>query len=215
MEKVCEFCGKVFQIPKGNSPKQRFCGTSCSAKWRMKQPTVLKKMQGHWDNKEKLSLIMKKMHQENPHVRQISSKNMKENNPTKRPEVVEKIKKHWGQFGHPLSKQQIKGGNGRPLPVAQRVLFAALGSGWVPEFPIPTKRKSPFPTNYKVDLAYPEKKVWIEVDGWGHLLPEGKMRDRKKEYTLRLLGWKGLRFTNQKIMEELPSVLKEVKKFII
>ena len=37
MIKICEFCGKEFEVPNSkHGQRKRFCNTSCSAKWRNK-----------------------------------------------------------------------------------------------------------------------------------------------------------------------------------
>src|SRR3990172_7793362 len=39
--KQCEYCGERFQIIYRACTNTRFCGRSCSAKWRMRQPQFL------------------------------------------------------------------------------------------------------------------------------------------------------------------------------
>lgn len=214
-KKKCEWCGETITISPFPSHIKRFCDKSCSAKWRNNQPEIQKALSSN-ERSRKISQALKKAHIKNPNWAKKASQRMKENNPTQDPAVRKKIKKTFREFGHPLAKQQIKGGNGRPLPRAQRILFAALGEGWKVEYPIPTKksRNSGFPTNYKADIALPEKKVWIEIDGWVHELEETKKKDRKKEQLLQELGWKGLRFWNHEVENNLPNVLSTIYKFL-
>src|SRR3990167_3219934 len=40
----CEWCGKEFTVQYVQATKTRFCGRSCSAKWRMSQPEYLAKV---------------------------------------------------------------------------------------------------------------------------------------------------------------------------
>ena len=168
------------------------------------------------EQKLKMSASMKIVHEKNPQLAAAASKRMKTNNPSTHPETIKKIKEHWKKYGHPLSKQQLRGGNGRPLPQAQRILWAALGLDWKVEFPIRTKMgiHSGYPSCYKADIALPEAKVWIELDGWGHSLPKTIQQDKKKEDFLSTLGWNGLRFKNEEIIQNLETTLSTIYKFL-
>ena len=217
-ERICPQCKKKFYVRP--SETKRFCGNSCSMKWRMNQPGYAKAIALKTKIKmpfERKSKIMKKIHKEKPWIAEQASIRMKKNNPMMNPKTVEKMKQHFKKYGHPLKGQQLKGGNGRPIPYAQRTLWAALADGWILEYPIKTKvvRNLGYPTCYKADIANPELKIWIEVDGWGHQLPDGKKRDKKKEDFLKTLGWKGLRFWNQEIEDDIKMVLAKVQQFII
>ena len=155
-------------------------------------------------------------HKKNPQWAKAQSEKMKTDNPAKRPEVKEKVQKYWNEFGHPLSRMQLRGGNGRPIPKAQRILWAALGPDWKVEYPIPTKqlKTSGYPSCYKVDIALPKYKIWIELDGWGHTLPDGIQLDKKKTDLLFSLGWNGLRFWNQEVEMNLPNTLSTIYKYL-
>ena len=210
--KICMVCNKEFQA---RIKDQRFCGTSCSAKWRMSQPEIRKAVFS-LERSKKMSLSMKENYRQNPDRAKQTSIRMSLNNPSKNPETVAKTKAHWAEFGHPIMKQRLIGGNGCPLPKAQRILWAALGPQWKTEYPIPTKkpRESGYPTCYKADIALPEHKIWIEIDGWSHNLPDRMQQDKKKEELLMTLGWKGLRFSNQEVMNNLKGVLSIIYKFL-
>lgn len=214
IEKKCEWCGATFKLKVRTSTK-RFCGTSCSAKWRLTVPEIRAKLYSA-ESRKAISSSLKKFNKENPWVAAASSKRMKENNPSSNPETMKKIKEHWKQYGHPLQKQQLRGGNGRPLPRPQRILAAALGCEWKVEHAIPTKEKSGsgFPSCYKVDLALPSKRVWIELDGWSHSLPEQQERDEKKTALLTKLGWRGLRIQNNDVEIKLRRTLSTISKFL-
>ena len=78
-------------------------------------------------------------------------------------------------------------------------MLDALGAGWRAEFPLSLGPRTPgYPTHYKIDLALPERKIAVEVDGFSH----GSRRDQdeKKEAKLRSLGWIVLRFSNRDIL---------------
>jgi very-short-patch-repair endonuclease len=67
----------------------------------------------------------------------------------------------------------------------------------VAEFVIPTKKKrsSGYPYHYKADLANPEAKLLVEVDGNSHYGKRKKL-DEKKDALLASLGWSVFRFRN-------------------
>ena len=141
-----------------------------------------------------------------------------------RKDVQEKIKAHLlgptNPFNDPIVREKSQlankakgyahlcGGNGTPLPLPQQILAAALG--WPTEYAVTTKRKSPYPTAYKIDIANPTLKVAIEVDGPGHLAAKIKKADAKKDALLTEMGWTVLRFKNKSVLNDLASVLKKI-----
>lgn len=66
------------------------------------------------------------------------------------------------------------------------------------------------PHTYKIDVASPELKLGIEVDGRSHLLARRKAEDRRKEAVLQRLGWTVLRFTNREVTERLEDCVQTV-----
>ena len=96
-----------------------------------------------------------------------------------------------------------RGGNGRLLPLPQLALLHALGPGWEPELTVPTRmgRDSGFPTNYKVDIAHPEERIAIEVDGACHHPAERREEDQRKSRFLAESGWLMLRVSNQRALD--------------
>ena len=63
----------------------------------------------------------------------------------------------------------------------------------------------------EVDLAYPELRIVIELDGKVHLLPEVRERDLPRQNDLVLLGWTVLRFTWARYADRPASVVAEVR----
>lgn len=70
------------------------------------------------------------------------------------------------------------------------------------------------PRFYKVDLASPEHKVAIEVDGRSHLFRERKYLDRKKEKILSELGWKVLRVKNEQVLNSTAEVTNWIQGYL-
>ena len=114
-------------------------------------------------------------------------------------------------IGH---KPSIQGGNGRPMSIPQALLLERLGRAWVAEHVVPTKRKSPWPRCYKIDIAHPQKKIAIEVDGLSHCALKRKAQDQKKTDLLTGFGWRVLRFKNQEVVENIEGVLSTILECI-
>ena len=82
------------------------------------------------------------------------------------------------------------------------------------EYPIETaavKHIFPsLPNCYKVDIAYPELKLAIEVDGLTHKLRKWRFLDQRKEAVLSALGWSVLRFWNWDVDNDLSNCVQVV-----
>jgi len=79
------------------------------------------------------------------------------------------------------------------------MLLDALGPAWTAEYALSLgKQRAGYPSNYKLDLALPERRICIEVDGYSH--HSRKALDAKKDNMLRSMGWAVLRFWNQDIL---------------
>jgi len=136
---------------------------------------------------------------------------MKKHNPMARKEIREKVSKKL--TGRPM--RLVRGGNGKGPTSGQLYLFLALRKNEKPkmEFVVSTgkgSRAKGLPTHYKIDVALPEHKIAVEVDGLSHNLLCRKEQDKKKDRFLRGVGWKVLRFTNRQVMEHLEECAQEV-----
>jgi hypothetical protein len=63
----------------------------------------------------------------------------------------------------------------------------------------------------EVDLAYPDLKIAIELDGRIHLDPDVHERDLPRQNDLILEGWTVLRFTWRRLQERPESIVAEVR----
>lgn len=63
----------------------------------------------------------------------------------------------------------------------------------------------------EVDLAYPDLKIAIELDGRIHLDPDVYERDLPRQNDLILEGWTVLRFTWRRLQERPESIVAEVR----
>jgi hypothetical protein len=131
--------------------------------------------------------------------RKYASERMRERNPMTRPDSREKMKETLRRIGHhPI----VQGGNGRGLTEPQKILLNALEKlSPVAEFIQRSKqgRYSGYPGHYKIDIAIPESKIAIEIDGGSHCALARREQDRKKSAFLESLGWTVLRLSNQQI----------------
>lgn len=78
---------------------------------------------------------------------------------------------------------------------AERLLHGVLDqaglTGWRPQYPIALRCG-----RVVVDVAFPDRRVAVEVDGWAwHIDPERFQRDRSRQNALVTAGWTVLRFT--------------------
>jgi len=105
----------------------------------------------------------------------------------------------------------VRGGNGRALTVYQEALLLRLGDPWEAEYTVRTGADRGFgvPTHYKLDLANPESKIGIEIDGGSHQSPDAEERDRKKDEVLQGLGWQVIRVTNQQSITLTEDLINE------
>ncbi|WP_110917312.1 endonuclease domain-containing protein, partial [Mycolicibacterium holsaticum] len=84
-----------------------------------------------------------------------------------------------------------------------KLLKGAGVTGWQTNYPV---------SGYRVDVAFPNAKVVIEVDGWAfHSDAETFVKDRRRQNVIALLGWQVLRFTWLDLTEHPDRVLAEIK----
>ena len=100
---------------------------------------------------------------------------------------------------------------------AEQLIAEVLPAGWEWNYPVALGKRQPgFPTNYKLDFAWPHLKIGLEVDGGSHTLLVRQAQDRKKEKKLAELGWSVSRisnaqtaklFTTSRLKEHLTTLL--------
>jgi hypothetical protein len=208
----CKECGKVFSVHSCGKYTKTFCNQSCVSKYRMKLPYIQEMIHSQ-KHSERVSKGIKRFLKENPiralELSKEASMRMIKNNPSKNPLNIGKAQKTKAERGILHLWTGKRGGNGKLTP-AQVLLSECLG--WQMEYPISLgKRTREYPTCYKVDVAFPEKKIAIEIDGKGHLMKLNMEKDLKKTQKLKELGWKVLRFTNLEIMTTLSKVLLQIR----
>jgi len=191
-EKNCEYCGETYKDKKYKQGRQ-FCSRSCAAKAKMQN-------QAHYRTFT--------TSRPSPDARLASSVRMKTNNPMFDPEIVAKMVHSNRVRGH-YNGFQNRGGNGQ-LTTQQEKLAQALG--WPTEYSIPTGNPK-WPAAV-TDLAAPQLRIAVEVDGRSHRSQKQKNRDRMKMEMLASLGWIVLRFWNGEIDNQLESVLNRIENWV-
>lgn len=84
------------------------------------------------------------------------------------------------------------------------VLRAAGVTGWVLGHPFGP---------YRIDLAFPERRVAVEVDGWAwHVDVERFRTDRRKGNAITRAGWDLLRFTWHDLDGDPAHCLREIRE---
>ena len=68
---------------------------------------------------------------------------------------------------------------------------------------------------FLVDIAFPEKRVAIEIDGWAfHSDQQAFQNDRTRQNKLALQGWQVLRFTWLDLTQHPDRVLAQIRAAI-
>jgi hypothetical protein len=154
---------------------------------------------------------VREWHAENPHVRVEASERMTLRNPMRDAAVREKQTNTLRAMGH---RPPVQGGNGKGMSVPQALLLGSLGEGWVAEHIVKTSCQrvnvDHLPSHYKIDLAFADRMIAVEVDGSSHQSLVGQQRDRKKDAFLAALGWRVFRVRNRQILNDMESVVKEI-----
>jgi very-short-patch-repair endonuclease len=111
-----------------------------------------------------------------------------------------------GRYGSPAARRLLHAADDGARSEAERLIVrllrAAKISGWKPNYPV---------CGYVVDIAFPEQKVAIEVDGWAfHSDQKAFQRDRTRQNAISLSGWQILRFTWLDLTEYPQRVIAEI-----
>ncbi|MEA3496740.1 MAG: endonuclease domain-containing protein [Bacteroidota bacterium] len=94
---------------------------------------------------------------------------------------------------------------------AEKILWGKVRNRKIEDKKI--RRQHPI-SNYIVDFYCHEKKLVIELDGGIHEQLEQKLYDIDREKELTNLGLKVIRFRNSDVINNVASVLKEIKKHL-
>ncbi|MFF4416885.1 endonuclease domain-containing protein [Streptosporangium sp. NPDC001559] len=107
---------------------------------------------------------------------------------------------------------------GRPHPgssveaILERALSAhtwAAGRAWNQ-----TYQPHPLVNPIKVDLIWQTERCVVELDGPDHRSPRKLAEDRLRDERLIEDGYAVIRFTNERVLTDMPAVLRELKRFL-
>jgi len=114
--------------------------------------------------------------------------------------------------GRPLLVERLRqrGVTGSPNPSVLESRTARLFRRY--QVPVPKAEVSWGPNRrYRLDFAYPELRLVIEVDGWSaHFLPEQQRRDHQRGNSLNRAGWTVLHYDWWAVTYEAERVAREI-----
>lgn len=67
---------------------------------------------------------------------------------------------------------------------------------------------------YRLDFAWPDLKIALEIDGWHHRSPEGAQRDARRDAKLRADGWLTFRVDDQVGLTAMKEQIVRVCKIV-
>ncbi len=72
----------------------------------------------------------------------------------------------------------------------------------------------PLDNPIRVDLLWEAERLVVELDGRDHLDPEKYARDRMRDRSLQMAGFRVLRYTNEEVSADLSRVASEIERFL-
>lgn len=123
-----------------------------------------------------------------------------------------------GRDGCGPQRRQLErtfGVDGIPETTLEQTVLDLLIDAWLP-LPV-CQLVVPLPGGgaYRIDFAYPEVRLAIEVDGPHHRLPENRARDARRDRRLRAMGWTVARFDEEAVTYHPGAVLIEVRRLLV
>lgn len=67
---------------------------------------------------------------------------------------------------------------------------------------------------YRLDFAWPDRKIALEADGWYHRSPEGAAKDRRRDSWLRSQGWVVFRIDDEHGDYSLNDQVRRVARIV-
>jgi very-short-patch-repair endonuclease len=112
-----------------------------------------------------------------------------------------------GRYGATAARRMLHAASGGARSEAERLVIQLLRAagigGWHANFKVGP---------YSIDIAFPDQRVAIEIDGWAfHSDQEIFQRDRSRQNWLALRGWQVLRFTWLDITQHPERVLAQIR----
>ncbi len=115
--------------------------------------------------------------------------------------------RHRGRHGSPRARMLLQAAGDNTHSKAERLLVEILKRasivGWVANYRV---------GSFVVDVAFPQKRVVIEVDGWAfHSDVSAFQHDRARQNYLVRHGWQVLRFTWRDLVDDPDRVGAEIR----
>lgn len=217
--KICEWCKKEYVV-KGKTAieRRRFCSNKCANKWISTYTPM--DYSSYWteERRKEQGIKLSKMNLE-PEYNKKLRKRMHETNPGANKEVQEKIKETQrlnGTLGFTGKYSKNRGGNGKFSPAEELCYDFLLSLGFQYNSAIKTnsiRKKYPdmhIGINYKPDFTHLIYKLCIELDGKTHDGNIQQQRDRKKEFVLKELGYRVIRYSNEFVLNNFDSFRRDI-----
>lgn len=217
----CKYCGKSIELkkllPKERS-KRKFCSISCSQKYYGQNPTQAmiegRKVRNKKSGETRRGRPLTKKHKK-AHAKAMAKRRGEKWSPELRKKLSEAQKKRWAKLPTVRKTKRI-------WRITKQAKTIQKKLNWPKErleYQIQIKRvngqfKKGETYFLYVDLAHPETKLAIEIDGTTHLHDKQKRIDRWKEKQLENLGWKVLRFWNKEVDENPQKVCRKIQSTI-
>lgn len=115
-----------------------------------------------------------------------------------------------GRYGATAARRMLLAASGGARSEAERLVVQLLRAsgicGWHANYKVGP---------YSIDIAFPDQRVAIEIDGWAfHSDQEVFQKDRSRQNWIALQGWQVLRFTWLDITQHPERVLAQIRAAI-
>lgn len=188
----CKWCNKMFAP---TDARVIFCTRSCGAKWKMKQPEIVAKMVANKDWAKNGEAISRSL-MANPKERKRRSA---------------------------LAKRTIAGtgwnkefqGVHSPTKHEAILLEAFPEAEWSHLIRTGQSSKLGNPQFYKLDLAWPDIKLCVELDGLYHATDKQQSKDAARDSFLKRNGWCVLRYSNRDIKYRETEIKQVIESTIL
>ena len=197
MYKNCVICGKEF-FTKPSKSERKCCSKKCAGVYRKTTYGCLLSEETRLKNGQILKERWK-----DPEFRKKKIEYMRTNNPVYREGVIEKANK--ARLMNGKLPNNFKYGNGKMSEYESKAWEMLEDLGFVYNKGINTREiRKLYPDKhiawcYKPDFLHRSLKICIEIDGKNHATKYIKQLDKKKDETLKLLGYTVIRFTHDDI----------------
>jgi very-short-patch-repair endonuclease len=223
-ERPCDHCGKSFRPfkPRPSSSMNRlgrFCSTACSSLWASGQDLKAKPV-------DFTCQVCGKVSNGHPNRRYCSSSCQVQAMRTPCEHCgkvfVSKLstRKERSRFCSPSCRRKwsgIQSGGNHTTPTRTELAVHSHFPKSILHHQVITGRRTnqSRPHHVEVDIAFPNERVAVEIDGGIHRIPLKKLKDLEKTDTLQNLGWCVLRFSSREVERDLARVVASIQSTIL